>query len=77
MKQGILTWNTDTNAYGILDSNKKWLDKNVLCGQHLQVFVDKKWKDTRMEIKWKNRQQCWYLVGLEELELEGLKVRNC
>ena len=72
-QEGRLGYNGKNKRYGLLISDL-WEKDGFHCGNHLQVFLDGKWIETRIEMN--NREQ-WYLTGTDKkgTELEGLKVR--
>lgn len=59
MREGRLGYNNSNGRYGILSSDL-WLDTGLHCGECLQVLMDGKWMQTRMEM---DADQNWYLVG--------------
>ncbi len=59
MKQGRLGYNSSNERYGLLSSDL-WIDTGFHCGEGLEVLVDDKWVQTRMEM---NLAREWYLVG--------------
>lgn len=59
MREGRLGYNSSNGRYDILSSDL-WLDTGLHCGECLQVFMDGKWIQTRMEM---DAAQNWYLVG--------------
>lgn len=70
--EGRLGYNSRTKRYGFL-----WADlweKDFHCGNRMQVLLDGKWIDTRIEM---NSKEQWYLVGVNKTgnELENLIVR--
>lgn len=67
--EGRLAYHNETGRYGLLWSDL-W-EKDFYCGNHLQVYLNGEWIDTRIEM---DSNQKWYLVGVEK-ELEGLKAR--
>lgn len=71
-KEGRLSYNHKTKRYSFLLSDL-W-EKDFHCGNHLQVLLDGKWIDTRIEM---DMQERWYLTGINKTgtELEGLRVR--
>ena len=58
MKQGRLGYNSSNGRYGLLSSDL-WIDTGFHCGEGLEVLVDDKWVQTRMEM---NLAREWYLV---------------
>lgn len=48
MREGRLGYNSSNGRYGILLSDL-WLDTGLHCGECLQVLMDGKWMQTRME----------------------------
>ena len=59
MKQGRLGYNSCNGRYGLLSSDL-WIDTGFHSGEDLEVLVDDKWVQTRMEM---NLAREWYLVG--------------
>ncbi len=59
MREGRLGFNSDNGRYGLLISDL-WEDNGFHCGECLEVQVDGKWVQTRMEM---TADQQWYLVG--------------
>lgn len=74
MKTGFLGYNYDNNRYGRLNKMDLWEDSGLHCGECLEVFVNDKLVQDRIELKYPDT---WYLVKtkLEGNQLEGLKVR--
>lgn len=73
-KTGILGYNYNNERFGILNSMDLWEDDGLHCGECFEVFVNGKWIQDRIEMKF---DKTWYLVEtkLEGDQLEGLKVR--
>ena len=67
--EGRLGYHRETERYGLLWSDL-W-EKDFHCGDKMQVYLDGKWVDTRIEM---DSEQEWYLVGVDK-PLEGLKIR--
>lgn len=69
-----LGYNVEIDRYGILDHDL-FIDSGLHCGECIEVFVDGKWIQDRIEYDHKIKN--WYLVksGLVGEELEYLKVR--
>lgn len=67
--EGILSYHRESGRYGLLWSDL-W-EKDFHCGNHLQVYIDGEWIDTRIEM---DSNQKWYLVDIDK-PLEGLKIR--
>ena len=59
MKQGRLGYNSSNGRYGLLSSDL-WIAPGFHCGEGMEVLVDDKWVQTRMEM---NLAREWYLVG--------------
>ena len=59
MKQGRLGYNCSNGRYGLLSSDL-WIAPGFHCGEGMEVLVDDKWVQTRMEM---NPAREWYLVG--------------
>lgn len=71
-KEGRLGYNDSNNRYGLLIMDL-WEDTGFHCGECLQVEVNGKWVDTRMEM---NNALEWYLVGTPYCgNLEYVKAR--
>ena len=69
MKQGALTYNEETDRYRIR-FNLTSYSSDLHCGQCFEVFVNGHWKPTRIEYGCR-----WYLIGIENTDLQGLQVR--
>ena len=59
MREGRLGYNSSNGRYGILSSDL-WIDTGLHCGECLQILMDGKWVQTRMEM---DAARNWYLVG--------------
>lgn len=69
---GRLGFNEENGRYGLLVSDL-WENDGFHCGESLQVLIDGKWFDTRMEMA---ADQEWYLSGTSyKGDLDGVKVR--
>ena len=76
MIEGRLGYNPDNKRYGIIDGDT-WKNKGITCGELLEVIVDDKWVQTRMEMAWEEDGQKWYLVGIPYRgELEYIRARQ-
>ena len=62
MKEGRLGFNQNNGRYGILDGDF-WENDGLHCGESLEVMIDDKWVQTRMEMAWEENGGEWYLVG--------------
>mgnify|MGYP004554285569 FL=1 len=72
MREGRLGYNSSNGRYGILLSDL-WLDTGLHCGECLQVLMDGKWMQTRMEM---DAERNWYLVGTPYRgDLEYIRAR--
>ena len=49
MRQGRLGYNSSNDRYGLLSADL-WIDTGFHCGECLEVLVDGKWVETRMEM---------------------------
>lgn len=69
-----LGYNVENDRYGILEGDL-FIDSGLHCGECIEVFVNDKWIQDRIEYDHKIKN--WYLVesGLVGEELEYLKVR--
>lgn len=57
--EGRLGYNHENERYGLLVSDL-WEHDGFHCGEPLEVMVEGKWVQTRMEMAWSKE---WYLVG--------------
>ena len=57
MREGRLGYNGENGRYGLL-SMDLWIDTGFHCGECMEVLVDDKWVNTRMEM---NPAREWYL----------------
>ena len=58
MRQGRLGYNCSNDRYGLLSADL-WIVTGFQCGECLEVLVDGKWVETRMEM---DAARNWYLV---------------
>lgn len=59
IREGRLGYNSSNKRYGLLALDL-WIDTGFHCGECLEVMVDGKWVQTRMEM---DIARNWYLVG--------------
>lgn len=59
MREGRLGYNSSSERYGILLSDL-WIDTGLHCGECLQILLDGRWVQTRMEM---DAERNWYLVA--------------
>lgn len=72
MREGRLGFNDENGRYGLLISDL-WEDNGFHCGECLEVQVDGKWVQTRMEM---NVDRQWYLVDTPYCgDLEYVRAR--
>lgn len=72
---GRLGYNSENDRYGLLVSDL-WEDTGFHCGECLEVMVEDKWVETRMEMEWVNGKGIWYLVGTPyKDDLEYIRAR--
>ena len=72
MREGRLGYNSNNGRYGILSSDL-WIDTGLHCGECLQILMDGKWVETRMEM---DAARNWYLVGTPYRgDLEYIRAR--
>lgn len=73
-KIGRLSYNYGNDRFGIIDSMDLWADDGIHCGECLEILVNDKWQNDRIEM---DRQGNWYFVecGLKGDEIEGTKVK--
>lgn len=70
--EGRLGYNQANGRYGLLVSDL-WEDSGFHCGEHLEVMVDDKWQETRMEM---GLDRKWYLVDTPYYgDLEYVRAR--
>ena len=62
MVEGRLGYNSRNDRYGLLVSDL-WEVEGFHCGEGMEVLVDDKWVNTRMEMDWRTEGNFWYLVG--------------
>ena len=70
-RTGALIFDERTDRYDIRFDISEYYG-GLHCGDCFDVFVQGKWKPTRMEM---NATQEWYLVGVRANDLNGLRVR--
>lgn len=70
---GYLGYNSDTERYGFLYGDI-WQDTGLHCGECVEVLVNGKWVQDRIEMSWEGN---WYLVEskLKGSQLEHLQVK--
>lgn len=73
--EGRLGYNAENDRYGLLVTDL-WEHEGFHCGEGLQVKVDGKWVDTRMEMSGNE----WYLVGTpyhgDSLEYVSARIKK-
>lgn len=69
MKQGVLTYNAEMQRMDIRFNLNDFYG-GLHCGQCFEVFVDRRWRSTRIEMA-----EGWYLVDIPTQDLIGLRVR--
>lgn len=75
MIEGRLGYNSSNDRYGVLVSDL-WEDSGLHCGECLEVLVDDCWISSRIEMKWTNEGNYWYLVRTPYYgNLEYVRVR--
>lgn len=69
-----LGYNLENDRYGILEHDL-WVNEGLHCGECMEVLINDKWIQDRIEYDQKIKK--WYLVesGLIGEELEYLKVK--
>ena len=72
MREGRLGYNSNNGRYGILSSDL-WIDTGLHCGECLQILMDGKWVETRMEMD-AARTGIWW-GHLYRGDLEYIRVR--
>lgn len=72
MMQGRLEYNLENDRYGLLVTDL-WENEGFHCGDCLEVYVEDRWMQTRMEMV---ANQQWYLVGTPYYgDLEYVRAR--
>lgn len=72
MTEGRLGYNSSNGRYGLLVSDL-WEDTGFHCGECLDVMVDGRWVNTRMEM---SADMKWYLVDTPYYgDLEYIRAR--
>lgn len=72
MTQGRLGYNSENKRYGLLVADL-WEHDGFHCGEPLEVLVDDKWVQTRMEMALDRE---WYLVDTPyKGDLEYIQAR--
>lgn len=72
MTEGRLGYNSSNGRYGLLVSDI-WEDTGFHCGECLDVMLDGRWVNTRMEM---SVDMEWYLVGTPYYgDLEYIRAR--
>lgn len=72
MMQGRLGYNSENDRYGLLVTDL-WENEGFHCGDCLEVYVEDRWMQTRMEM---GANQQWYLVGTPYYgDLEYVRAR--
>lgn len=77
MTEGRLGYNSDNDRYGLLVADL-WEREGFHCGECLEVLVDGRWVQTRVEMKWTDKGHFWYLVGTpyyDDLEYVRVRIR--
>ena len=62
MIEGRLKYDFDSDRYGLFGS-KGFERSGFHCGETMEVLLDRKWVETRIEMDWSDSGQNWYLVG--------------
>lgn len=71
MEYGTLYFDSNSQRYDILYDNGKTYG-GLHCGNGFDVKIKNEWIHTRIEMTIHDE---WYLVGINEKDLRGLKVR--
>ena len=75
MTIGRLGYNYENDRYGLLVSDL-WENDGFHCGETMEVMVDDKWVQTRIEMAWTENGNAWYLVGTPyKGDLEYVRAR--
>lgn len=72
MKQGVLVYDQKSERMDVRFGLEDYYG-GLHCGTYMDVFVNNRWKPTRIEYGWDERG--WYLVGVPTPSLVGLRVR--
>ena len=72
MKQGVLVYDQKTDRMDVRFNLEEYYG-GLHCGTCMEVFVNNRWKPTRIEYACGDTG--WYLVGIPPSSLTGLRVR--
>ena len=72
MKQGVLIHDPESDRMDVRFGLEEYYG-GLHCGTCMDVFVDNRWKPTRIELDWGGKG--WYLVGVPTDSIVGLRVR--
>lgn len=72
MTQGYLWYNSAEKRYGVIDNHDLWAIEGLHCGMCMEVELNGRWTPTRIEY---SDSTGWFLVGLPNISLAGLKAR--
>lgn len=69
---GRLCYNEENARYGAV-ARDEWIHTGFCCGETMEVYLEGKWIQSRMEMEWKD---IWYLVDTPYRGcLENIPVR--
>jgi len=71
MKQGVLFFDTVLKRYDFQYDIEKYYG-GLHCGECFEVLLNGKWIHTRIEL-----DNDWYLAGLKNISISGLRIRMC
>jgi len=71
VKQGVLFYDELSKRYDFEYSIEKYYD-GLHCGECFEVLLNGNWIHTRIEL-----DNDWYLVGLKNISISGLRIRMC
>ena len=72
MRQGVLIHDPKSDRMDVRFGLDEFYG-GLHCGTCMDVFVNNRWKPTRIELDWDSKG--WYLVGVSTNTIVGLRVR--
>ena len=71
MNEGVLTYDFQKDRFDVQYSCEEYRG-GLHCGETFQAWHNGRWVPVRIEMK---PDRTWYLVGLKNVDLMGLRVR--
>ncbi|MCD8014601.1 MAG: DUF5348 domain-containing protein [Lachnospiraceae bacterium] len=69
--EGVLGFNPSSKRVCIAYTDHS---VDLHCGDCFQIFLDGRWLDTAIEMRWPDRE--WYLTGFSGRNFLGLRARD-